>query len=472
MVTKVTIIGAGPGGYAAAIQAAKLGGDVTIIEEDNVGGTCLNCGCIPSKIMKTTAEMMNKFNKAEEFGISVNGNFSPDMQRLMLRQQEVIQSQTKGILSLLSANKIRFLKGHGYITGSKQATVNLSGGGTADVSWDKLIVALGSQPLHISSFPVNGQKIISSSDALKLNSIPKSLLIVGGGIIGCEFAFIFASLGSSVTLVEAMPRLLPIPSVDEDCSKILQREMKKRKINFLTNSTVIEVDENNGKVRATIGPSSSKQKIKNKMSKPDIVEAEKMLVCIGRESNTRNASLENYGIKLDEKGWIKTDNQMKTNNSDIYAVGDTLGPSKIMLAHVASTEGMVAGENAMGGKRKMDYTIVPGAIFTMPEVANVGLTEIQAKEQGYNVVSDNILFRTLGKAHVIGEIAGQVKIVSNEEDGKILGVHIIGAHATDLIAEGVLAMQMGCKVKDIAETIHAHPTLSEGMLEASLKART
>lgn len=470
MATKITIMGAGSGGYIAAIRAAQLGAEVTVIEQDSAGGTCLNRGCIPSKIMKTTAEMVDSFHRASEFGIVVDGKFRPDMERLMARKQNIIQSQIKGILGLFDRHNIRYLKGHGYIKDNKLTAVKLADGETVEVPWDRLILATGSEPLEIPPFPFDGKKIISSNDALNLREIPDSILIVGGGVIGCEFASIFASLGSAVTVVEAMSRMLPLPSVDEDCSRVIQREMKKRGIKFMVNRTVEKAEIDGEKVRVTIGPSPFNRKPKEKDLVPLTVEADKVLVCIGRSPNTADIGLEKLGVKMDDNGWIIADERMETGVPGVYAIGDVLGPSKIMLAHVASAEGLIAAENAMGGNRTMNYGVVPGAIFTMPEVANVGLTEAQAKEQGYNVRADSALFRTLGKAQVIGEIAGQAKIVSDAENGKILGVHIVGPRATDLIAEGTLAMQTGCTVTELAETIHAHPTLSEVMLEASFKA--
>ena len=246
--------------------------------------------------------------------------------------------------------------------------------------------------------------------------------------------------------------------------------MKKRKIKFVVNQTVERVEDKEGKCLVTIGPSPFDTIQKERGLNPQKVEVEKALVCIGRKPNTANIGLEKLGVKTDEKGWIIADERMKTSIPGVYAIGDVLGPAKIMLAHVASKEGLIAAENAMGRNRTMDYNIVPGAIFTMPEVANVGLTEAQAKKQGHNVRADTVLFRNVAKAQVIGEIAGEVKIVSDTETGRILGVHMIGPHATDLIGEGTLAIQMGCTVNELAETIHAHPTLAEIMLEASYKA--
>jgi len=470
MVTKVTIIGGGPGGYVAAVRAAQRGAETTVIEQDEVGGTCLNWGCIPTKVMITTAEMLERFQRASEFGLSVNGPVLPDMERLMARKQKVVQDQVTGIVKLLNHHKVRCLRGTGRIVSQDHIQVKRDGSEPEKVQWDRLVLAMGSEPMAIPGFPFDGERIMSSNDALNLTEIPESILIVGGGVIGCEFAFILSSLGSQVTVVEAMDRLLPLPSVDEDSSKILQREMKKRKIRFMVNRMVESVDENEGKLRVLTGPSPFAKDLKEKDAKPVAVEVDKVLVSIGRLPKTLDVGLEQIGVKTDQRGWIIANDRMETNVAHVYAIGDVLGPTKIMLAHVASAEGFVAAVNAMGGNRAMDYEVVPGGIFTMPEVADVGLTEIQAGERGYIVRSDTVLFRTLGKAQVIGEIAGQAKIISDAETGKIVGVHIVGPHATDLIAEGTLAVQTGCSVKDLARTIHAHPTLSEVMGEAAFRA--
>jgi dihydrolipoamide dehydrogenase len=470
MTKKITVIGAGPGGYVAAIRAAQLGAEVTVIEQEGVGGICLNWGCIPSKVMKTTAEMLERFHRAKEFGIDLHGTIRPNMKALMARKQTVIKNQTDGVLKLFKHHKIRYLVGKGIIEGTHRAAVTLSDGTMLEVPWDSLILALGSQQLGISSFPFDGRRILSTNHALSIDEIPDSMLILGGGVIGCEFAFIFASLGSKVTVVEALSRMLPLPWVDEDCSKVLEREMKKRKIGFMVGRTVEKVEEAEGRCRVTVGPSPMAKGVKDRDLKPLVVDVDTMLICIGRRPFTAGIGLDKIGVTMDEEGWIVANEQMETNVSNVYAIGDVLGPSKVMLAHVASAEGLVAAENAMGQRRIMKYDIVPGTAFTMPEVANVGLTEVQAREQGYDVRSDSVLFRNLGKAHVIGEIAGHAKIVSDREGGRILGVHLVGAHASDLIAEATLAMKLGCTVKQLAETMHAHPTLAEIMLEVSLKA--
>jgi len=268
--------------------------------------------------------------------------------------------------------------------------------------------------------------------------------------------------------VEALSRMLPLPWVDEESSKVLEREMKKRRITLMLNSTISGVDMGDEKCRVKVGPYSDQQKPERKV-KTIVVEADKVLICIGRKPAAEGIGLEQLGIKRDESGWIVAGERLETSASGVYAIGDILGPSKVMLAHVASREGIIAAENAMGRHKAMNYEVVPGAAFTMPEVANVGLTEAQAKERGYRIRSDSVLFRSLGKPHVIGEIAGHAKIVSDGDSGRVLGVHIVGPQASDLIAEAALGMKLGCTVQDIAETIHAHPTLAEVLFEASLK---
>jgi dihydrolipoamide dehydrogenase len=277
----------------------------------------------------------------------------------------------------------------------------------------------------------------------------------------------FAALGTKVTLVEALSRVLPLSSVDEDCSKVLQREMKKRKILVHLGRMVNAIEERSEMLQVIIEPSTLLSAPTNKTKGSITVSVDKVLVCIGRTPNSENMGLETIGLETDDNGWIKTNERLETNVANIYAIGDVLGPQKIMLAHVASAEGIIAADNAMGDDRNMNYRAVPGAIFTSPEVANVGLTESQARGQGHDIRSDIALFRTVGKAHVIGDIAGQVKIVSEVDTGGILGVHIIGPGAADLIAEATVAIQMKATTRDLAGTIHAHPTLSEVILEAS-----
>ncbi len=470
MTKKILVLGAGPGGYVAAVRAAQLGGEVTLVEKDNVGGTCLNRGCIPSKIMKTSADLLDKINQAAKFGISVNEVTRLDMARLMARKAAVINAQIKGIEMLLSHHKIRLLKGKGVIEGPGVATITTISGENNTLSFDRLILAMGSTPANIPSFPFDGERILSSNDILELAEVPESILIVGGGVIGCEFACILSAFGSRVTVVETLDRLLPLPSVDAECSKVLQREMKKRKIDIHVNRTVMEVTKTTSGTAVTIGPSPFSVDLREKKKEPFVVSVDRVLVSIGRSPATSGVGLAGIGVAVTEKGWIQVDDHMRTSAPGVYAIGDILGPEKIMLAHAASAEAQVAAENAMGGEKTMDYRVIPNAIFTIPEVATVGISESRAAEMGIAARSDTVLYRSMGKAQVINELAGHAKIISEAGSGKILGVHLIGAHATDLIAEGALAVQHGLTVNEMAGTIHAHPTLSEIMAEAALKA--
>ena len=470
MSIRIGIIGAGPGGYMAAIRAAQLGAEVLLFEQEEVGGTCLNWGCIPTKTLRTTAEAIEQFRRARELGIDLEGGFKPNLDRIMARKNEVIQILVQGIRKILGSYKIQPVSGQAFPADPRMIKVQDSQGREQKYPVDKMILASGSRPMVFPAFPFDGNQLLSSNQALTLKTIPESILIMGGGVIGCEFAFIFQALGSQVTVVEALPRVIGLPSVDEDCSTVLQREMKKKKIRLYLDKTVEKTEIQNGRVKVTIGPSPFLSEIKEKDKKPIEVEVEQVLVSIGRQSNTEALGLKALGLELDARGWISANERLETNIPGIYAVGDALGPSKIMLAHVASTEGIVAAENLMGHNRTMHYEVVPSGIFTFPEVANVGLTEPQARERGLEARADSFQFRALGKPQAMGEIAGQVKIVSALKSGKILGVHIAGPHATDLIAEGTLAIQLGATVEDLARTIHAHPTLAEAIMETAHKA--
>jgi len=466
--TRVGVIGAGPGGYAAAVRASQLGADVTLVEKGNVGGTCLNWGCIPSKVMKTAADVLDQVRRAGEFGVAVEGGAAPDMAALMLRKERVIQAQIQGLMRLFKQRGIRHLQGRGRIEGPGRLSVTAADGGRETVAWDRLILATGSGPASLPHLPFNGTTILSSDHALSLGAVPDAMVIVGGGVIGCEFASIYAGLGSQVTLVEAMDRLLPIPGVDRDCVKTLLREMKKRKIRVLVDAGVEVVEERGGRCAVRIGASPFASE--NQGRPAETVDADCVLVCVGRRPDTAGLGLENVGLETDTAGWIPADDRLRTGVGDVYAVGDALGPERIMLAHVATAEGRVAAENALGADRPMQYEVVPGAIFTAPEIGVVGRTEVEAREAGFRVRSESVLFRTLGKAQVLGRIAGEAKLVLEEDSGRILGAHLVGAGATDLVAEAALAIRRRCTVRDVADTIHAHPTLAEILLEVAGKA--
>ena len=467
---KIIVVGGGPGGYVAALRAASLGGEVTLIEKENLGGTCLNWGCIPSKIMKNTADLLLKYRKAKDLGIHVEGRVLPDMAGLMARKQKILQSQRTGIAGLLQNRKVAVQRGCGRITGRGTAQVTAADGSTASLNWDKLIVATGTTPMNVPDFAFDGKKILSSNDILVLDHVPESMTIVGGGVIGCEFACIFKAMRKKVTVVEAMYRLLPLPSVDTSISRLLLREMKKQKITVFCDTVVTACDTSAKGCCISLSKSPFTDNPRAKDPKTDTLCSDLMTVCIGRTPLSSDLGLETIGLDTLGPGWIPVNDRMETRVENVYAIGDILGPSRVMLAHVASHEGLVAAGNAMGQDQVMAYHAVPGAIFTMPEIGTVGLSEEEARKKGLDVAAASVNFRVLGKAHAIEEIAGEAKMVMEKGTGRILGVHLIGAHATDLIAEATLAVEKGLTAQDMAHTIHAHPTMAEIMGEVASKA--
>ncbi|MEJ2696402.1 MAG: dihydrolipoyl dehydrogenase [Candidatus Sulfobium sp.] len=447
---RLAIVGSGPGGYVAAIKAAQLGAGVTVIEDDEVGGTCLNWGCIPTKTMIGSCEVLAKVKELEKFGMHLKGEIVASLPRIMERKDKVVGIQVKGIRGLFKSWGIELRMGRGVLTSPTSVEVKTKDGNTETVDADKIIIATGSRPANIPILPFDGKRIISSSDALKLTEIPESLLIVGAGVIGSEFACIYRELGTEITMVEMMPRA--VSTEDEEISDLLEREFKKKKIKLLTGVKLEKVGIRDDGVHAFLSDGSE-------------LSAEKALVSVGRALNSENMGLETVGVKRGEKGNILVNSRMETNVAGVYAVGDVTGG--MLLAHVSSAEGIVAVKNALGQECEMDYGVVPAAIFTSPEIASVGLREHQAAEKGIAFRTGHFQFRALGKAHAIGEISGFIKFISEEKTDKILGAHIIGPHASDLIHEAAVAMRAGLTARDIAETIHTHPTLSEGVKEAA-----
>jgi dihydrolipoamide dehydrogenase len=447
---RLTIIGAGPGGYVAALKAAQLGAQVTVIEDTEVGGTCLNRGCIPTKAMVASAEALHKARNLSEFGIDVQGEIIPNISKIIERKNKIVSTQVKGIRSLFKSWGINLIEGRGIILTPEKVEIQKKDNTIEVLQTDKIIIATGSRPAQIPLFPFDGKHILSSDDALNIRSIPKSLIIVGAGVIGCEFAFIFKELGTDITMVEMMPRA--VSTEDPEISEILEKQLKKKKIKLLTNAKVESVKGDHDGMHLYL--SDGKELI-----------AEKILVSVGRALNTENIGLEALGIKKGARNEIIVNEKMETNIDGIYAIGDVTGG--ILLAHTASKQGIVAASNACGLEKKYDPSVVPAAIFTSPEIGSVGLREHQAKEKGINIKTGHFQFRALGKAHAMGEISGMIKIIADANTDRVLGVHIIGAHASDLVHEGALAIKTGLTVKELADMIHAHPTLAEGIMEAA-----
>ncbi|HHY58991.1 MAG TPA: dihydrolipoyl dehydrogenase, partial [Clostridia bacterium] len=425
----VIIVGGGPGGYVAAIRAAQLGAKVAVVEKDNLGGTCLNRGCIPTKALVASAQLLHNIRNAAAFGINVDG-FSLDFRRVMYRKQEIVTNLVKGIEFLFSRHKIQLFHGTGRIVAPGTVEIVYADGNAEQLNGKNIIIATGSEPALITSLGYNGRTVITSNEALELEEIPKSLLIIGGGVIGCEFASIFHAFGTEITIVEAMPGILPL--VDDEISRRLQMLMKNRGMTIKTKAMITSVTEGDGQVVATLDNGEE-------------IAAEKVLISIGRTFNTGGLGLENVGVATGPKGEIIVDEYLRTNVPGIYAIGDVT--NKIQLAHVASAQGIVAVEHIMGGTRAMDYSVVPSCIFTMPEVGCVGLTSQEAKEKGIKTKVGKFPFTALGKARCIEETDGVVKIITDAETDQVLGVHILGPHATDLIAEAALAVQMGATAK-------------------------
>jgi dihydrolipoamide dehydrogenase len=456
-VNHLAILGAGPGGYVAAIRAAQLGARVTVIENQALGGVCLNWGCIPSKALLSVVELGDKAKKAKDFGIQLTGPVTYDPAVMVTRKNKVVATLVKGIATLFKTWNIEHVEGTGELLDARTIRVTKPDGAETRVVADGVIIATGSSWPNLPLFPIDGTQIITSKQALDLSRIPVSLLIVGGGVEGCEFASLYSGLGTQVTLVELVPRLLPLE--DEEISQMMERELKKRGVDIRTGVTVDQIVRQPDLVTAHLRDGLS-------------LNVEQVLVSVGRGFNSRGIGLEKAGVQVGTRGEIVVNDRMETNVPGVYAIGDVVG--KAMLAHVASAQGKVAVENFMGRPRTIDYDVIPTGIFTLPEIGRVGLTEQQArdrcvaagKDPQQSVKVGRFRYGGLGKAQATGDIQGLLKVVADAESDRILGVHILGAHAADLVHEAALAMHLGATVSRVAEMIHAHPTLAEGLMEA------
>jgi len=446
----IVIIGAGTGGYVAAIRAAQLGARVTLVESAAVGGLCLNWGCIPSKALLACAELATKIKKAGEFGITITGPVSYDLSRMVARKNKIVTTLVKGIHSLLATWKVELVEGHGRLVVAKQVRVVKADGTEVILTPDAIIIGTGTTPPALPNLPLDGTQIISSREILDLTAIPSSLLIVGGGVEGCEFASLFSALGTKVTIVEMLPRILP--AEDEEVSALLAAELKRQGVAILVGTRVDKVATDPKGVTTSLA-----------VGEPLITE--KVLVSVGRGFNTTDLGLEGAGVARGPRGEIQVNERMETSLPGVYAIGDVVG--KAMLAHVASAQGKVAVRNILGQPTQMRYDVIPAGIFTFPEIGRVGLTEQEARRQGMEVKIGKFRPIGLGKAHATGETTGLMKIITEAKTRKLVGVHLVGAHAADLVHEAAVAMHMGATAEAIAETIHAHPTMPEGIMEAA-----
>ena len=460
----VIVIGSGPGGYVAAVRAAQLGLKVACIEkESRLGGVCLNVGCIPSKALLDSSEYLQLAkNQFAEHGIKT-GRISLDLEVMMARKEKVVQELTENVRKLLEGNKIEIIHGTGRLTATDQVTVESGSGSskkkkTATLTAKAIILATGSEAVPLPDLKFDGQKIISSTEALKLDTIPKHLGIVGGGYIGLELGSVWLRLGARVSLFEMLPQIAT--GLDGQVGRKLQRVLKRQGFTFFMNAEVTE---------AKVSAKNAQVALKTK-NKDEKVTCDRLLVCVGRRPLTRGLGLEEIGIETNsDTGRIKVDAFYRTNIPTVYAIGDLIaGP---MLAHKASAEGIAAAETIAGGTGEVNYDAIPSIIYTWPEVASVGLTEEQVKEREIPYCVGTYPFMGAGRARCMGETEGLVKMISHAKSDRLLGVHIIGARAAEMIAECVLAIEMNASSEDLARAVHGHPTFAEALQEAAMAIR-
>jgi dihydrolipoamide dehydrogenase len=445
----IAILGGGPGGYVGAIRAAKLGLKVAVVEKYHLGGVCLNWGCIPTKALYHVAHTLDEIDKASLFGIEV-GRPKLDFSKAMARKDDIIEMQRRGLGFHFKKNKIELVNGEGRLKSPNTVSVKTGDGKEVEISAKNIIIATGSSAANVPPFDLSREGVMDNKGVLSLKKLPKSLVVVGGGVVGCEFANIFASFGTKVTVIEILPRILT--TEDEEVSKIIHKSLRKKDIDIFTSTQVEELKK--------------KDKVfELKLSGGENIKAENILVSVGRGPNSAGLGLEDAGVKTDEKGYIQVDDTLRTNIPNIYAVGDVTGG--LQLAHVASEEGKIAAEVIAGKDKKMDYSVIPWAVFTSPEIGTVGLNTAQAKEKGFNVCVGNFPFANSGKAYITGETEGFINVVTDRDTGEILGAQMVGPRASDLVHEVAVAMKGEMLVDDLSTTVHSHPTLSEAVMEAA-----
>ncbi|VAW25571.1 Dihydrolipoamide dehydrogenase [hydrothermal vent metagenome] len=452
----VAVIGSGPGGYVAAIRCAQLGLKTVIIEKYNtLGGTCLNVGCIPSKALLDSSHHYYDANKHfSSHGINLKG-LEVDFKQMIARKNEVVAQTSGGINYLMDKNNITTLQGIGSFTDSTHITITKNNGTTEQIEVGKTIIATGSKPSTLPFIKLDKKRIITSTEALNLTEIPKHLIVIGGGVIGLELGSVYSRLGADVSVLEFMPTI--IPGMDLMLSKELQKSLKKQGLKFFTSHKVTSVVNNGNEVIVTAD---------NKKGISTEFKGDYTLISVGRKPYTEGLGLEAVGVKINNVGQIETNEQLQTNISNIYAIGDVIKGA--MLAHKAEEEGTLVAEIIANQKPHIDYNLIPGVVYTWPEVATVGKTEEQLKDAGVNYKSGIFAMRALGRARASMDIDGQIKVLADAKTDEILGVHMIGARAADMIAEAVIAMEFRASSEDIARSSHAHPTYTEAFKEACL----
>lgn len=452
----VLVIGSGPGGYVAAIRAAQLGMKAGVVERENLGGICLNWGCIPTKSLLKSAQVYEYAKHASDYGVSISGELKPDFDAMVKRSRDVADGMSKGVQYLFKKNKIKAIAGTGTLTGKNTVEVTNAEGKKQQYTANHIILATGARSRELPNLKQDGKKIIGYRDALVLPKLPKSMVVVGSGAIGSEFAYFYQSLGTQVTLVEFMPAI--VPNEDEEVSKALERSFKKSKMEVLTSASVEAVDTTGELCRVIIKTKKGEQ----------VAEAEIVLSAVGITSNIENIGLEKMGVEV-EKGKIKVDEYYRTNVEGIYAIGDIVhGPA---LAHVASAEGIACVEKIAGlNPHPIDYDNIPGCTYTGLEVASVGLTEKKAREAGYELKIGKFPYSASGKASAAGQKDGFVKLIFDAKYGELLGAHLIGGNVTEMIAELVVAKKLEITGHELIKSIHPHPTMSEAIMEAAAAA--
>ncbi|MCH8003523.1 MAG: dihydrolipoyl dehydrogenase [Nanoarchaeota archaeon] len=446
--TEVVVIGAGPGGYVAAIRLAQLNKKVVLVDKDKLGGICLNYGCIPSKAMIYASEFLDKIKKSNKMGINVS-RVTMDFKKMQEWKDGIISKLIEGIDFLCKQNKIIVVKGTAFFDSSNRLKVT-NDKNISYIDFEKAIIAVGSKPVEMPNFKFDSKKIISSKEALYLEEIPKNMVVIGGGYIGLELGTVYAKLGSKVHVIEEEKHILP--GFDKSIVNVLQKNLENLGVQIYNNSKAEKIENN-------------KVVINSKGNGKISLDADKILVAVGRYPNTKNLGLGNTRIKLDKNGFIEVDNNLRTNNKNIYAIGDvSTGP---MLAHKASRQGKFVAEAIAGKKDNYENIVVPAVIFTDPEIATVGLDEAEAKDKGMKVKVGKFPFSVSSRAMTRNETDGFVKVVADKKNDKVLGVQIIGSEASNLISEAALAIKMEATLEDVALTIHPHPTLSESLMEAA-----
>lgn len=450
------VIGSGPGGYVAAIRASQLGMKVGVVEKENVGGVCLNWGCIPTKSLLKSAQAFEYAKHADSYGVSISGEVKPDFEKMVKRSRNVANGMSNGVQFLFKKNKIEIINGYGKLKKTGEVEVEDSDGKKKTIKAKHIILATGARSKELPNLKQDGKKIIGYRQAMTLDKQPKSMVVVGSGAIGSEFANFYNSIGTDVTLVEFLPNV--VPNEDEEVSKALARSFKKSKMKVMLKSSVEKVDTSGKLCKVTIKTTKGEE----------TVEAEVVLSAVGVAPNIENIGLEDAGVEV-EKGKVKVDEFYKTTVDGVYAIGDIVGGPA--LAHVASAEGIACVEKIAGlNPEPIDYGNVPGCTYTSPEVSSVGMTEAQAKEAGYEIKVGKFPYTASGKASAAGEKDGFVKLIFDEKYGELLGAHMIGGNVTEMIAEMVVARKLEITGHELIKTIHPHPTMSEAVMEAAAAA--